>query len=55
MSQAVAVPSGVFDKVFQYLHQRPYNEVHSLIEELRSSVQVVSLEEEKEVEDDGAK
>lgn len=53
--KAVLVPSALFDKVYQYLHEKPYREVSGLVDDLKQSVQIVDVPEEKEEEEnDGA-
>ena len=46
MSKSVIVPAGLFDKVYQYLLEKPYREVSPLVDELKNSVQVADIPEE---------
>jgi hypothetical protein len=50
MSKSVIVPAGLFDKVYQYLLEKPYREVSPLVDELKNSVQVADIPEEALVE-----
>ena len=44
-----AIPVDLFNKIVEYLGSRPYNEVASAIEEVRTSARIVDLDEEEEV------
>ena len=46
MIKSVIVPAGLFDKVYQYLLEKPYREVSPLVDELKNSVQVADIPEE---------
>ena len=50
MSKTALLPVQLFDKVYQYLMDKPYREVGSLIEEIKESVQVADIPEENIVE-----
>ena len=47
MEKGVLLPIEIFNKVFEFLQDQPYREVGSFIEEIRQSVQVVEIPEEK--------
>ena len=48
------IPVMLFDQVYQYLLDRPYREVGTLVEEIKNSVQVAELPPVQEaVQDDG--
>lgn len=47
-NQAAAVSIEVFNKVVDYLSKRPYNEVSSMIDEIRENTQLVNLDTEEE-------
>ena len=47
-NQAAAIDIDVFNKVVDYLSKRPYNEVSSMIDELRDNTQLVNLEAKEE-------
>ena len=42
-----AIPVDLFNKLVEYLQTRPYTEVAQAIEEIRTSVKVIDLDEEK--------
>ena len=44
MAQSVLMTQDLFNKIVNNLTQRPYQEVHNLIEEIRSTVQVVETD-----------
>ncbi len=46
--KGVLIPVELFNKVVDYLSQRPYNEVSSTIDEIKESVQVIDVPEEEE-------
>jgi hypothetical protein len=47
--KSILMPSQLFDKLYQYLLDKPYRDVSSLVDEIRNSVQIVELpKEEKE-------
>lgn len=48
MEKGVLLPVEVFNKIFEFLQDQPYREVGSFIEEIRQSVQVVEIPEQKE-------
>ena len=50
MEKGVLVPVDLFNKTFEFLQDQPYRTVGPLIEELRQSVQVVEIPEQKEEE-----
>ena len=55
MSQSeklVALPSQLFDTVFQYLSERPYREVSNLIDELKNTAQMVEVPKQVEGKED---
>ena len=53
--KSVLLPPELFDKVYSYLMEKPYREVSGLVDELKQSVQVVDVPEEREEEEnDGA-
>jgi hypothetical protein len=47
-TQGALVPTDVFNAITEYLTQRPYREVHQLIQELRSTTKLIEVPEEKE-------
>lgn len=58
MNKTALLPVQLFDKVYQYLMDKPYREVGPLIEEIKEAVQVAEIPEEsivenKDVEDAG--
>ena len=44
MAQSVLMTQDLFNKIVNNLTQRPYHEVHNLIDEIRSTVQVVETD-----------
>ena len=44
MAQSVLMTQDLFNKIVNNLTQRPYQEVHNLIEEIRTTVQVVETD-----------
>ena len=48
MEKGVMIPVELFNRVFDYLGTRPYNEVSNVINEIRESLQVVEVPEKKE-------
>ena len=52
MEKGVLVPVDLFNKVFEFLQDQPYRQVGGFIEELRQSVQVVEIPEQKEEKTD---
>lgn len=47
-NQAAAIDIDIFNKVVDYLSKRPYNEVSSMIDEIRENTQLVTLESNEE-------
>ena len=54
MSQKVVLPMDVFNKLVEYVGQKPYNEVSSIIDEIRQTAQVVQDKQITEVEEETA-
>ena len=52
MEKGVMIPVDLFNRVFDYLGTRPYNEVANVIAEVKESVQVVEVPEKKEESED---
>ena len=46
-----AIPVELFNRIVEYLGNRPYNEVSAAIEEIRQTTQIVDIEEEEQNED----
>ena len=44
MAQSVLMTQDLFNKIVNHLTQRPYQEVHNLIEEIRTTVQAVETD-----------
>ena len=51
MSQKVVLPLDVFNKLVDYVGNKPYNEVANIIDEIRQTAQVVQDEQVSEVEE----
>ena len=52
MEQKVVLPLDVFNKLVDYVGNRPYNEVAGIIDQIRETAQVVQDEQVSEVEED---
>ena len=48
--KGVLIPVDLFNKVVDYMGQRPYNEVSLMIEGIKESVQIVDVPEETQEE-----
>ena len=49
--KGVLIPVDLFNKVVDYMGQRPYNEVSLIIEEIKESIQIVDVPEETQEEE----
>ena len=54
MSQRVVLPMEVFNKLVDYVQQKPYAEVANLIDDIRNTAQVVQDQQVSEAEEETA-
>ena len=50
-NKSVIMPVGVFNSITEYLSSRPYREVNQIIEEIRSTTQLVDVPQAEETQD----